>query len=120
MGNGYRNRVAGRPWIRFAPRQGECSSARAVAWDLQNDARGALRDEWYVAAELDRITKTLLGMEKNGLARDLIPSKPQRLCEIAFFVSCLLGFPSPFVFSQPRLKSPISIRHNASLKCASA
>ena len=45
-------------------------------WDLHNNACGALHDEWDVTAELDRVAKTLLGMQKNGLVYDVIRSEP--------------------------------------------
>ena len=51
------------------------------------NARGALHDEWHVTAELDRVAKTLLGMQKNGLAYDVIRSEPQRLREIPLSAS---------------------------------
>ena len=52
--------------------------------NLQNYARGARGDEWYVAAELDGVAKTLLGMEKNSLAGDLLRSEPLRLWKFRF------------------------------------
>ncbi len=54
---------------------------------LENDTRGALGDERRVAAELDGVAKALLGMQENGLARDLIRSGPQLLREIPLAVS---------------------------------
>ncbi len=62
-------------------------------WNLHNNVRGALHDEWYVTAELDRVAKTLLGMEKNGLALDVVRSEPQRLREIPLSVYLVAQFP---------------------------
>src|ERR1700733_9771744 len=71
---------------------------------LQNDVRGALCNQWHVAAELDRVTQTLLGMEKNSLARDLIRPEPLWLCEISFLIASRPGFPSPFVLFPAAIK----------------
>jgi len=65
--------------------------------DFQDHMRGAFGHKRRVTAELDRIAKTLLGVEQNGLAGDLVRSKPQRLHKIPFRRVELPGFPSPFV-----------------------
>jgi hypothetical protein len=40
--------------------------------NLEDYARATRGNQWHVAAELDGIAKPLLGMEKNGLARDFV------------------------------------------------
>ena len=65
-------------------------------WDLQNHAGATLQYQWHIAAELYRVSKTLLGMEENCLTSDLVRSAPQRLGK-TLCVFQLLGFPSPFV-----------------------
>jgi hypothetical protein len=52
--------------------------------DFQDPMRGAFGDKRRVTAELDRIAKTPLGVEQNGLAGDLVRSKLQRLRKIPF------------------------------------
>ncbi len=44
--------------------------------NLQNHARAALRHERNIAAELDRVAKTLLSVQKNGLAGDFVLPQP--------------------------------------------
>ena len=66
-------------------------------WNLQNHAGATLQHQWHIAAELYRVSKTLLGMEEKCLTSDLVRPAPQRLGKIAPCVFQLLGFPSPFV-----------------------
>jgi hypothetical protein len=63
--------------------------------NLQDYSRGALCNERYVAAELDCVANTLLGMEKNALACDFARSDPQRLCEIPVFGHLAVHVPIP-------------------------
>jgi hypothetical protein len=53
------------------------------SFDLQNHACTASGDERYIAAELDRIAKSLLAMQQDGLAINRIAAEPKRLREIA-------------------------------------
>ena len=57
---------------------------------------GSLGDTWHIAAELDRIAEPLLGVEKDGLAGDVISAGPQRLREMPLYCPELRGVPSPF------------------------
>ena len=44
--------------------------------DFENHPRTARGKQWHVTAELDRITETLLSVEKNSLASDAVSSGP--------------------------------------------
>src|SRR5262249_1182026 len=58
-------------------------------------ARGDLR---HIAAELERVAETLLGMKKDGLPGDLMRSTPLVLREAPLECIEMRGFPSPFIF----------------------
>ena len=75
-----------------------CWLARARTSRISS--RPARRNERRVAAELDRVAKSLLGMEQDGLAGDIGRPQPQRYAKFrrsAFHVGCLQ---SPFIFAK--------------------
>src|SRR5579885_1930422 len=66
---------------------------------LDDNPRPALRHQRDVAAELERVAESLLGMQEDGLARDLMRSGPQRLREVAKGAGQLRDSPAPFVLA---------------------
>ena len=56
------------------------------------------RNHWCVTGELDGIAQTLLGDEKNGLARDLLFAAPHRPWIVGPLFGKLSSFPAVFVF----------------------
>ena len=81
-----RQRLARSPRSERAPRKRIHQLPQRLL-DFQDHMRGAFGDKRRVTAELDRIAKALLGVEQNGLAGDLVRSKPQRLREIPLAAS---------------------------------
>jgi hypothetical protein len=53
-----------------------CHQRVQGALHFKNDARAARRNVRNIAGELDRIAETLLGMQEDGLAGDVLRSKP--------------------------------------------
>ena len=68
--------------------------------DLKDDAGAARRNQRCVAAKLNRIAKSLLGVQQHRLACDVILTQPQRLRKHAP-VGRHIGFlPAPLIFSK--------------------
>jgi hypothetical protein len=63
-----------------ARKRGEQRAQRLV--DDNNDARAARGDHRHIADELDGIPKPLVGIEQDGLARDVPIAEPAGLAEI--------------------------------------
>ena len=91
----FRQRLAPRYDLRHARQRGHQRAQRPL--HLKHHPRGARRNLRRIAGELDRIAKTLLGVQQNGLSGDVIRAGPQRLHEIPLGAAMLLGLPPPFV-----------------------
>ena len=63
--------------MRGAPGKSAPSAPHSGLLHFQDDLRAARSTtQRHVAAELERVAETLLGMEQNGLTGDLVRSEP--------------------------------------------
>src|SRR5262245_3168903 len=66
-------------------------------WRFENDGRAGFRNQGCIAAELNRVSQPLLGMEQYCLALQRLSTQPKRLMEISLGRFPLICLPSPFV-----------------------
>src|ERR1700693_1538929 len=90
-----RQRIAGREHLIDAGKR--CGEALQRRLHLEQDSRPTLAGETRTAAKLDRVAKSLLGMQQDGLAVEVLASRPARFPKWTRSALHLASGPAPFI-----------------------